>query len=229
MDNNLKLMLREHVRTLYEVMTFRVKLARRQRTLKQKALGYGAPRVHHAVASAKTSEDRLRADIIRALVSFDIWPTWLKSVKGIGPVLGGMLIAETNIEECTTVSKMWAWWGLTPASGGSSYRRHRVSKVLGESLLRKKTKPYYQEYLRYKMQKEHAMQPCMGCGGSGKHGEESCANCAGTGQGPWGKSQNHRHAAARRYMVKVFLKDFWQAWRRLEDLPCPEPYRQLAT
>lgn len=224
-NQNLRLMLREHVRAMYEVMKMRVKLERRFRTLKQKALGYGAPRIQHAVNSAQSTEERLKGDITRALSSFVIWD-WLKTVKGIGPVLAGLLVSETNIEECTTVSKMWAWWGLDPESKGSSYRRSRVSKVVGESLLRKRSKPYYAAYLRYKTTKEHTMvEPCMACNGSGKHGDDSCANCAGTGKGPWGKSQNHRHAAARRYMVKRFLADLWRVWRIREGLPCPEPYK----
>lgn len=216
--------LRENVRGLYEIMKLRVKCERRSRAFKKAHTHVPLTRVNNAVHHLLTQETYFRNAIQQAVATYDIWD-WLKKVKGIGPVLAGMLIAETNIEACENVSKMWAWWGLAPDSGGSSYRRARVSKVLGESLLRKKSKPYYAAYCRYKLKKEQTLGPCMGCGGSGNHGDESCANCAGTGQGPWGKSKNHRHAAARRYMVKLFLKDLWRAWRRQESLPCPEPYK----
>lgn len=38
------------------------------------------------------------------------------------------------------------------------------------------------------------------------------------------KTKLHRHNMAMRYMVKMFLKDFWEQWRQLEDLPTPGPY-----
>lgn len=223
-----KSVLRENVRGLYEIMKLRVKCERRSRAFKKTHVHVPLTRVNNAVHHLLTQETYFRNAIQQAVVTYDIWD-WLRKIKGIGPVLAGMLIAETNIEECSTVSKMWAWWGLAPDSGGSSHRRHRVSKVLGESLLRKKSKPYYQEYLRYKQKKEQTLGPCMGCDGSGNHGDESCANCAGTGQGPWGKSKNHRHATARRYMVKLFLRDFWRVWRCQESLECPAPYQVKKT
>ena len=222
-----KEVLRENVRGLYEIMQLRVKCERRNRAFQKKYTHARLPRVGNAVHHLLTQETYFRNAIQLAVATYDIWD-WLKKIKGIGPVLGGMLIAETNIEECTTVSKMWAWWGLAPASGGSSWRRHRVSKVLGESLLRKKSKPYYQMYCQYKLKKEQTIGSCMGCGGSGKHGDESCANCAGTGQGPWGTSKNHRHAAALRYMVKKFLADLFVVWRKQEGLECPAPYQVKA-
>lgn len=220
-----KEILREIVHGLHDVTTLRAKCVRRNEAFKRKHPHNKLVRISNTAVHLTTQEAYFRNEIEKAVATYDIW-SWLRKVKGIGPVLGGMMIAETNIEECTTVSKLWAWWGLTPTSGGSSWRRHRVSKVLGESLLRKKSKPYYQDYLRYKLKKEQTLGPCMGCMATGKHGDESCANCAGTGQGPWGHSKNHRHAAARRYMVKRFLRDLWRVWRRQEGLSCPEPYRE---
>jgi hypothetical protein len=34
------------------------------------------------------------------------------------------------------------------------------------------------------------------------------------------------HMASARYMVKMFLLDFWKAWRRLEGLPVPLSYNE---
>lgn len=36
--------------------------------------------------------------------------------------------------------------------------------------------------------------------------------------------QAHRHEAARRYMAKMFLRDFWLVWRMFEGLPITDPY-----
>jgi hypothetical protein len=52
----------------------------------------------------KAGTNRLAA----ALKDIPIWKTFLLGVKGIGPKMGALLIAETHIEMCHTVSKLWA-------------------------------------------------------------------------------------------------------------------------
>lgn len=39
-------------------------------------------------------------------------------------------------------------------------------------------------------------------------------------------SKGHRDSAAKRYMIKMFLKDLYVAWRTLEGLPVREPYQE---
>lgn len=54
-----------------------------------------------------------------------------------------------------------------------------------------------------------------------------CANCEGTGgPAPWGKSDGHRHNAARRYMVKIFMQGLWLRWREIEGLEVNVPYAE---
>jgi len=53
-----------------------------------------------------------------------------------------------------------------------------------------------------------------------------CANCEGTKRGPWGNSQAHRHNAAKRYMVKMFLLELHKRWRKLEGLEVRPPYAE---
>ena len=44
---------------------------------------------------------------------------------------------------------------------------------------------------------------------------------------PWKDvSKGHRDNAAKRYMVKMFLKDFYVAWREIEGLPVRKPYNE---
>lgn len=44
---------------------------------------------------------------------------------------------------------------------------------------------------------------------------------------PWSEtSDGHRHNAAKRYMIKNFLKDLYATWRALEGLPVREPYAE---
>lgn len=54
-----------------------------------------------------------------------------------------------------------------------------------------------------------------------------CPNCNGTGgPAPWGKSDKHRHAAANRYMIKMFIQALWLEWRTLEGLEVNAPYAE---
>jgi hypothetical protein len=44
---------------------------------------------------------------------------------------------------------------------------------------------------------------------------------------PWNEeSKGHRDMAAKRYMIKMFLKDLYVAWRTLEGLAVREPYME---
>ena len=57
--------------------------------------------------------------------------------------------------------------------------------------------------------------------------EENIPTTADAEKGkPWkDDSKGHRDRAAKRYMIKMFLKDLYVAWRTLEGLPVREPYQ----
>jgi hypothetical protein len=61
----------------------------------------------------KALERQANNAVAACLKGIPIWEKWLKDQKGIGPTLGAFLIGEINIEKCTTVSKLWAWLGLS--------------------------------------------------------------------------------------------------------------------
>lgn len=81
---------------------------------------------------------------------------------------------------------------------------------------------------------------CMLCDGHGHLGKvggkvagmpqgektEVCSNCNGEGVGPWGRSDAHRDADARRYMIKMFLIELHKRWRESLDLPVRPPYHE---
>lgn len=209
-------------------------------------------------------EKHAEKQVKKALKGIPIYEHWLSKQKGCGTRMSGFLISETNIERCETPSQLWAWFGLAVVDGHAE-RRHKgqkarfdperkakVLKVLGESLIKKLSDPWYDIYIGYKHRKETQNVPeCMGCKGQGKrsaikigarwkdttectpeeiqqHGppkETSCWNCEGTGgPAPWGRSQQHRHQAAIRYMIKQFLLVLWREWRTLAGLPVRPPY-----
>ncbi len=107
---------------------------------------------------------------------------------------------------------------------------------------------FYDDYKHRK--KSQRVPVCMACEGTGKaskpetdaeaaereYAEETrgatvpagaCPNCEGTGgPAPWGRSDGHRAAAAKRYMIKMFLIELHTTWRTLEGLPVRAPYRE---
>lgn len=107
----------------------------------------------------------------------------------------------------------------------NTFLKTKMVGVLGPGFLKAGS-----EYRRYYDEMKHRLESriedkCMLCEGSGKYAGKKCGNCEGKGGGvSWGRSAKHRHQAANRYMVKMFLKDLWIAWRESEGLPIRPPY-----
>jgi hypothetical protein len=126
--------------------------------------------------------------------------------------------------------------------------KSKLIKVMGDNLIRyskldedgtyvrsttkkpiERTEAWRHFYDDYKHRKQSMRVPvCMACDGKGKvEKKKKCANCEGTGgPAPWGKSDGHRHNAARRYMVKQFMQELWMKWREIEGLEITVPYAE---
>ena len=175
-----------------------------------------------------------------------IYTEWLSKQRGCGPTLSGVLLAEIDITKAQTPSALWAYAGLhVDTSTGLAVRRKKgvksnwnnflkakVLKVLGECLI-KADSDWRKFYDDYKNRKKSMVVPkCTACDGTGKSkikdSEGSkCKNCNGTGgPAPWGNSDGHRHNAAIRYMVKMFLLELWMQWRKIEELPIVPSYAE---
>ncbi len=129
--------------------------------------------------------------------------------------------------------------------------KSKIIAVLGGSFI-KANSPWRKHYDDYKLRKKNQLvAKCMLCNGSGKYvskpkpgapppaiGELDaegivvkaggiCSNCDGRGgQCSWGKSDAHRHAAAVRYMCKMFLQELYVQWRTIEKLSVRKPYAE---
>lgn len=127
---------------------------------------------------------------------------WLKSK--LVKVLGDNLIRYSKLDETGTYVRSTT---KKPIARSESWRR------------------YYDDY-KHRLQSMR-IPVCAACEGKGKVKKTACANCNGTGgPAPWGVSDGHRHNAARRYMVKMFLQQMWIRWRELEGLPVTPSYAE---
>lgn len=157
-----------------------------------------------------------------------IYTNFLLNVKGIGPAIAGVIISELDIHKSKYVSCIWKYLGLDVAPDGrgrGKYKDHLVdkeytdsngkvtktkgishnawakSKILyigGGSLIKAKDY-YYKVYMNYK----HRL-----------NNRPDLKN----------HTDGHKHAMAMRYMVKIFLSDLYEAWRKLEGLELHDPY-----
>jgi hypothetical protein len=132
---------------------------------------------------------------------------WLKTVKGIGPVLGAKLLSYIDIERADTISALWRYAGLGVIDGkaerlvaGEKAHYNRRLKatmyLVGTSFLRSQSKfaqIYYTE--KERQQRLHPeLKPIV------------------------------IHYRAMRKMNKIFLACLWLIWREALGLPTRKPY-----
>jgi len=183
---------------------------------------------------------------------------WLLAIKGIGPTMAGVLLAEIDIHRANTPSALWRYCGLHVVDGHAARRKKgekldynpwlkaKVLKVMGECLIKANSPEYRKVYDGYKHHKQTMRVPCDHIMWSEEKPTadpanptakkptrtkkqmtpEKCKLCNGTGLKAWGNSDGHRHNAALRYMVKMFLIDLWKKWRTLEGLPVVDSYAE---
>ena len=176
------------------------------------------------------AEERAFKDLGKVLDNFKIWNDFLKSVKGVGPAMAGIIISEIDIEKATYPSSVWMYAGLDVAPDGrgrSKKKEHLVKQkyidkegneqekngitfnpllktkllgVLGGSFLKSKSE-YSEYYYNYRNRIENHPD----------HKE---------------KTKLHKHNMSNRYMIKRFLVDLHIKWREIEGLPVHPEYSE---
>jgi len=140
-----------------------------------------------------------------------IYTSWLKDIKGVGPIMAAGLIAWVDDPaRFDTVSRLWAY-----AVGKPGERRRRGVKVgynptlkthcwkIAGQMIRVRNGRYRDLYLSFKdtYSKREDLKAIEK-----------------------GSFKLHIHLMALRKMVKIFLQHFWVEWRKAEGLPVTEPY-----
>jgi hypothetical protein len=163
-------------------------------------------------------EEELFKDIAKTVKLHPLWKNFLKGVKGCGESIGAVIITEFDINKAPTVSNLWSFSGLAPGKDRkvkgqkcpyNQFLRAKLCGVLGSSFL-KCNSPYriYYDDMKHRLESSD-------WGTASKNPTDKNRPKAG-----------HQHKAATRYMIKMFLKDLYVAWRTLEGLPVREPYQE---
>jgi hypothetical protein len=199
------------------------------------------------------SEERHLKNVEKMLVEYPIWNEFLSKIPGCGPKMGGIIISEIDIKIAKYPSSLWQYAGLgvEPDGAGTSRRKEHLKVipytdkdgnpatrvgirfnpflktkligVLGPCILKSGTKKvkvddktkildlensssYVKIYLNYKNRLENHSQ----------YGVAFDSTIKG--------NKAHRHNMAIRYMIKRFLVDLYNVWRKLENLPVAPEY-----
>jgi len=199
--------------------------------------------------AAHEQEAAIEKELKKVLKRFPVYTEFLKGVKGVGPIAAGWIVGEYDIQRADTVSKLWQFTGLNP---GMVPGRKRVEDGEGEShyeltgvMVRgdKLTPGYvapFNKRLRtalagvmcdgfIKAQNEYCMKYYYPMKARLEQSDGMVAEISKAGAKPkdvaWKEAKKaHRHRAAIRYMLKMFLRDLYVAWRTIEGLTVREPY-----
>jgi hypothetical protein len=151
-------------------------------------------------------EDEADGDIADLVDDIPIVDEMIK-VKGIGKLLAAKLISMIDIEKADTVSALWRYCGYAvidgererPTKGEKLHYNARLKTtcyLVGTSFLRSAS-PYRSIY-------------------------EDARVYYDANRPDWTKL--HKHNAAMRKMIKVYLSHLWVVWRELEGLPVTALY-----
>lgn len=163
-------------------------------------------------------ENQLLKDIAREVHLHPLWKEFLVHVKGCGEGMAAVILTQFDIHKAPTVSNLWSFAGLAPGKDRkikgqkctfNQFLRAKLCGVLGSGFL-KANSPYREYYDNMKNRLES-----MGWGIDSKNPTDKNRPKAG-----------HQHKAATRYMIKMFLKDLYVAWRTIEGLSVRAPYQE---
>lgn len=154
----------------------------------------------------KVMENQLDADIEEMVSLEPIYP-FVSELKGIGPGLSAKLIAMIDIERAPTVSALWRYAGYAVING------EREKPTKGEKL-------HYNK--RLKTTCYLVATSFMRCSSPYRAIYDEAREHYDKVQPEWTKG--HKHNAALRKMIKIFLQHLWLTWREVAGLPTSGPY-----
>lgn len=126
----------------------------------------------------------------------------------VGVLADGFIKAGFNWTACTEEQ-----FNQLPEEYRSRREKNKIKDVPCQLSF---SSPYTKLYFNYKQRLEHSENQTTAIS---KKGADPASikwkDC----------SKGHRDRAAKRYMIKMFLKDLYAEWRKIEGLPVREPYQ----
>ena len=156
-----------------------------------------------------------------------IWTTFLKNVKGCGPAMSAVLISEIDIRKAEYPSSIWKYAGYDVALDGQG-RSRRKAHLVRLKYTDKKGEEQERDSITFNPWLKTKLFVLAGCflkaNSPYREAYDNYKHRLDTMPQHQDKTKGHKHAMAMRYMLKMFLADFYNHWRRLEGLPVAPTY-----
>ena len=200
---------------------------------------------------ARSQEKAVEKKMLSVLRKMPIYTDYLEGVKGVGTIAAAWICAEFDIYKASTVSKLWQYCGLNPGMVRGKKRKERKdggydlivtdTMVRGDKLAAGFVSPFNKNLRTallgvmadgfIKCQNEYAMEyyyPMKTRLESSQNEVQEIRKAGAKAEAvEWKDAKKaHRHRAAMRYMVKMFLKDLYNAWRPMHGLNVRPPYNE---
>lgn len=164
-------------------------------------------------------EKEIEKAILRSIRQHPMYP-WLKSCKGIGPILAASLISQIDITKAEHASSLWKYCGLAvDLETGKAERREKGKKISWNPFLKKTCWKVGEQFVKSKGKYRTIYDTSKEF-----YQKKFPKEVKDTKSKRTFYTKGHIHALAKRRAVKLFLADFWVAWRTQEGLPVSAPF-----
>jgi hypothetical protein len=195
-------------------------------------------------------EEKMLKVIAKIIQQHPLWTAFLEGVRGVGPLMSAVILAEFDIRKAERISQFWKYAGLDVAEDGRG-RSKRTEHLVEQEYIDKEGKPKtkmgvtFNPFLKTKLVgvlgTSFLRQPAEECKyrklyddykhrleNHAKYGVENDEQRKADAKADGKKYAPvlHRHRMALRYAVKIFVQDLWLAWREVEGLPVTAPYSE---
>jgi hypothetical protein len=165
------------------------------------------------------------------LENYRIYKEFLYGVRGVGPMMAGVIISEIDIYECDSISALWAYCGLdvvvSEGENGEQIEEGRCRKahhLVPKTYTDKEGNQKETRGITFNPFLKTKLVGVLGSvfiklGGKYRGIYDGYKNRLQNHPKHKDKSKGHIHNMAIRYMIKEFLADLWTAWRTIEGLP----------
>lgn len=181
---------------------------------------------YERLAEDEKTNFSLLEDLVK---TFPVWDQFLADVRGVGPAMAGVLISEIDIHQCKYPSSIYRVAGLDVGPDGRGrgrYKAHLVEREYTDREGKQQTKMglTYNPFLKTKLMGVLATS-FVKLGGHYREIYDDYKHRLEHHEDHKDKRKGHRNDMAKRYCVKMFLRDLYYAWRPLEGLEVHQDYR----
>ena len=184
-------------------------------------------------ADLVNSEERLRSRVEKEVQLHPMWDAFFSQVKGCGPLMSAVCLAYFDPYTARHCSSFWKYAGLDTVvskdkdgneirQGRRAWHTEKRAYIDKNGVEGEKTSLTYNPFVKTKL--VGVLGSCFVKQGGKYRKVYDDYKFRLQQRRDESLTPGHIHAMANRYAVKMFLRDMWVVWRKLEGLPVSDPY-----